>query len=103
VEKGKIMVDGVSKNGSTQQTSKSKSYEDFGKLADRLNATIPEQTSNIPDKKRAIDIKKQLLAHPNCPSDAKQELQKEIQILEKEIERIENMNSSVFDRTQKAE
>ncbi len=98
------MTDGVSKTNGVQQTTKQSGSEDFGKFADRLNATIPEQTSNIPDKKRAIDVKKQILAHPNCPNEVKTELKKEIQILQKEIERIENMNSSVFDNnTQKAE
>lgn len=96
------MVDGVSKTTGTQRTQKN--IEPFEKFAKRLNATIPDRTSNISDKNRAIDVKKQLLAHPDCPLDAKAKLQEEIATIEGEIARMQNMNSSIFDnKTEKAE
>ena len=66
--------------------------EDFETYADRLNNTFPDRTSTIEEKERAIAAKKKIMAHPDCPADTKKVLQKEIAIIQEEIQRM----SSVF-------
>lgn len=87
---------GIEKTGNSQGTPQSS--ESFKSFADRLNASIPEQTSTVPEKRNAINVKKQIMAHSGCPSEVKNKLQKEISILEQEIARIEGQNSSIFDK-----
>ncbi len=90
-----MAIDGVNnKQMKTQQ-----SYEDFGTFADRLNKTVPDRTSTVEEKKHAIEVKKKIMNHPQCPSDTKVTLRKEIGIIQAEIDRMEHdtaMNTSVF-------
>lgn len=90
-----MAIDGVNnKQMKTQQ-----SYEDFGAFADRLNKTVPDVTSTVEEKKHAIEVKKKIMNHPQCPSDTKTTLRKEIGIIQGEIDRINHdtaMNTSVF-------
>lgn len=66
--------------------------EDFKTFVEKLNKTFPDRTTTVEEKERAIAAKKKIIAHPDCPADTKKELQKEIQIIEGEIQRM----SSVF-------
>ncbi len=91
-EKFMTSVDKTSSSQGTPQSS-----ENFKSYADRLNATIPEKTTTIEEKKRVIEVKKKLIAHPQCPDDAKNQLRKDIEILNKEISRLEAQNSSIFE------
>lgn len=93
------MVDGIQKSNGAQQTSK-QTTEPYGIYADRLNSTIPEHTTTVAEKQTAIDIKKKIMSHPDCPSETKIKLQQEINTIEAEIARINSMNSSVFDKQQ---
>ena len=68
--------------------------EDFSDYASKLNSTVPDRTSSIEEKERAIEVKKQIMAHPNCPPEVKKELQQEIKTIETEINRLEQENSS---------
>lgn len=90
-----MAIDGVNnKQMKTQQ-----SYEDFDTFADRLNKTVPDRTSTVEEKKHAIEVKKRIMNHPQCPSDTKVTLRKEIDIIQAEIDRKEHdtaMNTSVF-------
>ena len=90
-----MALEGVNNiNGKKQEV-----YEDFETYADKLNKTVPERTSTIEEKERAIEAKKKIMAHPGCYPDTKVELQKEISIIEGEIERIKQekaMNTSIF-------
>lgn len=91
-----MALDGIGKKGDNIQQTR---YEDFGAYADRLNKTVPEQTSTVEEKKHAIEVKKRIMAHPQCPDDTKTQLRKEIGIIEGEIARINHetaMNTSVF-------
>ena len=83
-----MALEGVNNN----QKNVSGSKEDFKTFADRLNKTFPDRTSTIEEKERAIAAKKKIIAHPDCPADTKKELQKEIAIIQGEINRM----SSVF-------
>lgn len=90
-----MAIDGVNnKQMKTQQN-----YEDFGAFADRLNKTVPDSTSTIEEKKHAIEVKKKIMNHPQCPNDAKVALRKEIDTIQAEIDRMDHdtaMNTSVF-------
>lgn len=90
-----MAIDGVNnKQMKTQQ-----GYEDFDTFADKLNKTVPDSTSTVEEKKRAIEVKKKIMNHPQCPSDTKTTLRKEIGIIQAEIDQIEHetaMNTSVF-------
>ena len=74
----------------------------FNDFVEKAYAGIPERTSTVEDKERAIAAKKKILQHPDCPSSSKPELLKEIAIIESEIAGIKNeqrnasMNSSIF-------
>ena len=83
-----MALEGVNNN----QKNVSGSKEDFKTFAKRLNKTFPDRTSTVEEKERAIAAKKKIMAHPDCPADTKKELQKEIAIIEGEIQRM----SSVF-------
>jgi len=83
-----MALEGVNNN----QKNVSGSKEDFKTFADRLNKTFPDRTSTVEEKERAIAAKKKIMAHPDCPADTKKVLQKEIAIIESEIQRM----SSVF-------
>ena len=90
-----MAIDGINnKQMKTQQ-----GYEDFDTFADKLNKTVPDSTSTVEEKKRAIEVKKKIMNHPQCPSDTKTTLRKEIGIIQAEIDQIEHetaMNTSVF-------
>ena len=82
-----------------KQMKTQQSYEDIGAFADRLNKTVPDRTSTIEEKKHAIEVKKRIMNHPQCPNDTKATLRKEIDTIQAEIDRKEHdtaMNTSVF-------
>ena len=83
-----MALEGVNNN----QKNVSGGKEDFKTFAERLNKTFPDRTSTVEEKERAIAAKKKIMAHPDCPADTKKVLQKEIAIIESEIQRM----SSVF-------
>ena len=74
----------------------------FDRFVERAYAGIPDRTSTIEEKERAIAAKKKILAHPSCPESSKATLRQEIATIEGEIAGIKNeqrnasMNSSVF-------
>lgn len=74
----------------------------FSEFVDRAYKGIPDRTSTVEEKERAIAAKKKILQHPDCPPQKKAEILKEIGILQGEIagikasEHNQAMNSSVF-------
>lgn len=90
-----MAIDGVNNN----QAKLQQKQDDFGTFADKLNKTVPDRTSTVEEKKHAIEVKKKIMNHPQCPSDTKVNLRKEIGIIQAEIDRMEHdtaMNTSVF-------
>ena len=79
---------------------------EFQKFAESVNRGIPETTSTVRDKENVIAAKKRILSHPDCPTEAKAELLKDIAKLEAEIEKLEKrkknekheqvINTSIF-------
>lgn len=67
--------------------------ENFANYAEGLNKTVPDRTSTIEEKNHAIEVKKRIMAHPDCPQEVKNELQKEINTIEDEIGRIEKSST----------
>lgn len=74
----------------------------FDKFVERAYSGIPEQTSTVEEKEKAIAAKKKILQHPDCPKESKSILLQEISTIEGEIASIKNanrtasMNSSIF-------
>jgi hypothetical protein len=66
----------------------------FTEYANKLNAMIPDKTSDIQQKTKAIGIKTALLSHPECPEETKKALMKEIEIIQGEIDKIRQLNKS---------
>ena len=81
------------------QNTKRNVPEDFSTYAEEVNKTIPDRTSDIEEKRNAIEAKKKIMAHPDCPAETKAELQKEIGIIENEIERINKENQQINSET----
>ncbi len=71
---------------------------DFNAFVEKQYSGIPESTSTIADKEKAIKAKKEILKHPDCPQSSKVEIRKEIATIEAEIETMksEQMNTSIF-------
>ena len=77
-----------------------KAGESFEAYARRMNSGLPDRTTTIDQKQKAITAKRNIMRHPGCPSNTKTILEREIATIEKEIktmEREQNMNTSVFD------
>lgn len=76
---------------------------DFSTFVDQQYRGIPEQTSTIEDKQRAIKAKKAILKHPDCPNSSKAKIKEEIATIENEIKEMQaqehaaKMNKSIFD------
>lgn len=74
----------------------------FSEFVDRIYKGIPDRTSTVEEKERAIAAKKKILQHPDCPSEKRAEILNEIKTIEGEIagikasEHNQAMNSSVF-------
>lgn len=71
---------------------------DFNQFVEKQYAGIPDRTTTIEDKEKAIKAKKEILKHPDCPESSKATIRKEIATIEEEIQAIkdEKMNKSVF-------
>lgn len=71
---------------------------DFNAFVEKQYAGIPERTSTIEDKEKAIKAKKEILKHPDCPQSSKAEIRKEIATIEAEIEAMksEQRDTSIF-------
>ena len=78
------------------------SMNKFEQFVENAYRGIPEQTSTVEEKEKAIVAKKKILQHPNCPKETKTALLREIATIEGEIAGIKNeqrnasMNSSIF-------
>lgn len=78
------------------------SMNKFDQFVENAYRGIPERTSTVEEKERAIAAKKKILQHPDCPKETKTALLREIATIEgeiagiKESERKEAMNSSIF-------
>ena len=78
------------------------SMNKFEQFVENAYRGIPEQTSTVEEKEKAIAAKKKILQHPNCPKETKTALLREIETIEGEIAGIKNeqrnasMNSSIF-------
>ena len=78
------------------------SMNKFEQFVENAYRGIPEQTSTVEEKEKAIAAKKKILQHPNCPKETKIALLREIATIEGEIAEIKNeqrdasMNSSIF-------
>lgn len=74
----------------------------FNDFVEKAYAGIPERTSTVEDKERAIAAKKKILQHPDCPKESRTALLREIATIESEIagikseQRNASMNSSIF-------
>lgn len=79
------------------------SQVDFKAFVDQQYKGIPDRTTTVEQKERAIKAKKAILNHPDCPNDSKAKIREEIKTIESEIkaikseERNKSMNSSIFD------
>ena len=90
-----MAINGVNNN----QAKLQQKQDDFGTFADKLNSTVPDRTSTVEEKKHAIEVKKKIMAHPDCPKETKATLNKEIGIIQAEIDRMNHetsMNTSIF-------
>ena len=78
------------------------SMNKFEQFVENAYRGIPERTSTVEEKEKAIAAKKKILQHPNCPKETKIALLREIATIEGEIAGIKNeqrdasMNSSIF-------
>ena len=78
------------------------SMNKFEQFVENAYRGIPELTSTVEEKEKAIAAKKKILQHPNCPKETKTALLREIATIEGEIAGIKNeqrnasMNSSIF-------
>ena len=78
------------------------SMNKFEQFVENAYRGIPEQTSTVEEKEKAIAAKKKILQHPNCPKETKTALLREIATIEGEIAGIKNeqhnasMHSSIF-------
>ena len=78
------------------------SMNKFDQFVENAYRGIPERTSTVEEKERAITAKKKILQHPDCPKETKTALLREIATIEGEIagikndERTASMNSSIF-------
>ena len=78
------------------------SMNKFDQFVKNAYRGIPERTSTVEEKERAIAAKKKILQHPDCSKKTKTALLREIATIEgeiagiKESERNEAMNSSIF-------
>ena len=78
------------------------SMNKFEQFVENAYRGIPEQTSTVEEKEKAIAAKKKILQYPNCPKETKTALLREIATIEGEIAGIKNeqrnasMNSSIF-------
>ena len=74
----------------------------FNQFVENAYRGIPERTSTVEEKERAIAAKKKILQHPDCSKKTKTALLHEIATIEGEIAGIKNdektasMNSSIF-------
>lgn len=74
----------------------------FSEFVEKAYQGIPDRTSTVEEKQRAIAAKKKILQHPDCPREKRAEILNEIKIIEGEIAGIKEsehnlaMNSSVF-------
>ena len=90
-----MSIGGVNNN----QAKLQQKQDDFGTFADKLNKTVPDRTSTVEEKKHAIEVKKKIMAHPDGPKETKATLNKEIGIIQAEIDRMNHetsMNTSIF-------
>ena len=78
------------------------SMNKFDQFVENAYRGIPERTSTVEEKERAIAAKKKILQHPDCPKETKTALLREIATIEGEIagikndERTASKNSSIF-------
>ena len=78
------------------------SMNKFDQFVENAYRGIPERTSTVEEKERAIAAKKKILQHPDCPKETKTALLREIATIEGEIagikndERTASMNNSIF-------
>ena len=73
--------------------SENSNFEEF---VQKAYAGIPDRTSTIEDKQKAILAKVSILNHPNCPEETKAVLQQEIATINNEINQIKkNINIKV--------
>ena len=75
--------------------------DEFEAFVQRQYGGIPDRTTTIDQKKRAIAAKKRIIAHPQCPSSSKPVIKNEISKIESEIIAMQRelaMNSSIFTR-----
>lgn len=74
----------------------------FSAFVENAYKGIPDRTTTISDKEKAIEAKKKILNHPDCPNKSKTEIRNEIAIIEGEIAsmkkeaRSQSMDSSIF-------
>lgn len=82
-----MALDGINGANGTYQ-GPPKTQDDFDAFVEKAYSGIPDRTSTIQEKEAAIKAKKAIMQHPKCPSSTKPELQREIQIIQAEIDRI---------------
>jgi len=74
----------------------------FNEFVEKTYAGIPDRTTTVEQKKKAIEAKKKILAHPDCPASVRTKLYEEIATIQGEIDGMkaqqheEAMNKSVF-------
>lgn len=88
-----MVLDGV--NGVDGNQSSISKVENFETFVENAYAGIPEKTTTLKEKEATIKAKKAIMQHPKCPAGTKTELQREIQIIQGEIDAIKN-GPSIF-------
>ncbi len=72
------------------------SGQSFDEFVARAYQGIPDRTTTVEDKQKAILAKISILNHPECPQESKSVLLQEIAIINDEINRIKsNINRKV--------
>lgn len=80
----------------TMDNNPSKSNENFDAFVERMYNGIPDRTSTVPQKQKAILAKVAIMNHPQCPPDSKPVLMQEISIINNEIMQMKsNCNTKV--------
>ena len=76
------------KFGNNNSTPSSANWEETAKRIEDQYPGLPDRTTTVEQKEKALEMKKRLISARGCPYDVKSKLAEEIKTLEKEIKAI---------------